>query len=238
MKRLPWIHMIGTCVVAGMLVGCNSAPKRDLNYAPVRPVTPPPAAENTGSIYQAGNDMTWFEDTRARRVGDMLTVKLQENTNANKTATTDISKDNSTAVTNPTIFGVNPVVPFPNGLKPYVSATTGNLSASLESANKFGGAGTSTQSNALTGDITVTITEVLPNGNLAIRGEKRLHLNQGNEYVKLAGIVRPADIERDNSIVSTRIADPTIIYEGDGAPADANEIGWLSHFFIKAIFPF
>ena len=80
--------------------------------------------------------------------------------------------------------------------------------------------------------------DVLPNGYLKIRGEKRVRLNQGNEYIRLSGIIRPTDINPDNSVESTRIADATIMYTGEGALADANKIGWLARFFISAVFPF
>ena len=79
---------------------------------------------------------------------------------------------------------------------------------------------------------------LLEDGNLFVRGEKRLNLNQGNEYVKISGIVRPVDIASDNSVPSTKIADATIIYNGDGAGADANKLGWIARFFISAVFPF
>jgi len=78
----------------------------------------------------------------------------------------------------------------------------------------------------------------LSNGYLSVRGEKRIGINQGNEYVKLSGIVRPSDIDSTNTVESTRLADPTIIYVGDGPVADSNVMGWLSKFFISAIMPF
>ena len=84
----------------------------------------------------------------------------------------------------------------------------------------------------------VTVIEVLPNGYLMVRGEKRIGINQGNEYIKLSGIVRPADIDSTNTVLSTKMADPTIVYVGEGAIADANKIGWLARFFISALFPF
>ena len=78
---------------------------------------------------------------------------------------------------------------------------------------------------------------MLPNGNLLVRGEKRLNLNQGNEYIKISGMVRPVDIGTDNSVLSTKIADATIVYSGDGANADSNKVGWLGRFFMSAAFP-
>ena len=80
--------------------------------------------------------------------------------------------------------------------------------------------------------------EVLANGYLVVRGEKRIGINQGNEYIRLSGIVRPIDIDEDNTVLSTRLADPTIVYVGDGAVAESNAMGWLARFFISSLFPF
>jgi flagellar L-ring protein precursor FlgH len=220
-----------------LVVGCNTPPKRDPDYASVRPIAPPPAPEGTGSIYQTGYSTFWFENIRARRVGDMLTVKLVEQTDATKKAATAVDKKNNTSITNPTILGSTPQFDTPKAI-PLASNKDNDLSASLQSTHAFDGEGDSSQSNKLTGDITVTVTEVLPNGNMAIRGEKRIGINQGNEYIKLSGIVRPADIDNTNTVESTRLADPTIIYVGDGPVADSGVMGWLSKFFISAIMPF
>jgi flagellar L-ring protein precursor FlgH len=84
----------------------------------------------------------------------------------------------------------------------------------------------------------VTVADVLPNGNLVVRGEKRVGINQGNEYVKISGIVRPLDIAADNTIASTKVADATIIYNGDGQTASANKAGWLTRFFTSVLSPF
>jgi flagellar L-ring protein precursor FlgH len=220
-----------------LLAGCNSAPKRDPGYAAVRPVVPPAAPQGNGAIYQAGFANSWFEDMRARRVGDMLTIKLVEKTDATKTAITSVSKENTTSITNPTILGSTPLFNVP-GFLPLASTKDNNLGFGLQSSNEFDGSGDSEQSNELSGDITVTVVEVLPNGNLVVRGEKRIGINQGNEYIKLSGIVRPADIDSTNTVLSTRLADPTIVYNGDGAVADSNVVGWLARFFISALFPF
>jgi flagellar L-ring protein precursor FlgH len=235
MNRKIGLLMIVTATM--LVVGCNTPPKRDPDYAAVRPIAPPPAPEGTGSIYQTGYSTFWFENIRARRVGDMLTVKLVEQTDATKKAATAVDKSNSTSITNPTILGSTPQFDTPKAI-PLASNSDNNLGMSLQSTHAFDGEGDSSQSNKLTGDITVTVAEVLPNGNMVVRGEKRIGINQGNEYVKLSGIVRPSDIDSTNTVESTRLADPTIVYVGDGAVADASVMGWLSKFFISAIMPF
>lgn len=227
-----------TVLVLLVISGCNSTPRRDPTYSASYPAAfEQPVQARTGSIYQSGYDIAFFEDIKARRVGDILTIQLNESTNASKSSSTDIARDQNTTITNPTILGATPQFGLP-GLLP-LNPTSGNsLDSSLSSANAFEGGSDSAQSNSLSGDITVTIADVLPNGNLLVRGEKRLNLNQGNEYVKISGIVRPADISTANTVSSTKVADATIVYSADGATADANKIGWLARFFISAVFPF
>lgn len=232
----PWL----VALLALALAGCNSIPKRDPAFAASYPAAhagPIPAQAATGSIYQAGYDRLLFEDLRARRVGDILTVRLTEATNSAKSAETTVDRSQSTTVTNPTIFGTTPQFDVP-GLLPLANTQDNSLQTNLSSELAFDGESESDMSNSLTGSITVTVADVLPNGNLVVRGEKRLNLNQGNEYVKISGIVRPVDIATDNSVASTQVADATIVYNGDGATADGNRMGWLSRFFVSAVFPF
>ncbi|WP_126453750.1 flagellar basal body L-ring protein FlgH [Sulfuriflexus mobilis] len=225
------------CVCVMSLVACQSLPERDPAYAAVRPVALPPLQNNSGSIYQAGYDVRLFEDSRARRVGDLLTINLVESTNASKQAATELSKTTDTSVANPTILGTTPQFNTP-GILPLASNKNNNLGFGLSSSNDFEGDGSSSQSNSLKGSITVTVAEVLPNGYLVVRGEKVTSLNQGHEYVRLSGIVRPTDIRPDNTVLSTQIADAQIAYTGSGAVAETNTIGWLARFFISALFPF
>ncbi len=232
--------MLLICLLGSMLLGCNSTPRRDPMFAPSYPAprpSPMPAQVTTGAIYQPGYDVVLFEDARARRIGDILTVRLVENTNAQKSSSTDITRDQNSSVSNPTLLGATPQFDLPS-VAPLGSTEDNNLQTSIESNHEFEGSSAAQQRNSLSGDITVTVADVLPNGYLMVRGEKRLNLNQGNEYVKIAGIVRPIDILPDNSVPSTKIADATIVYNGDGATADANKIGWLARFFVSALFPF
>ncbi len=215
-----------------VLGGCNSAPVRDPAYAPARPVAPPPEPTGDGSLYHDGYALSWFEDLRAHRVGDLLTVRLVERTQADKAAKTSAKKSTVQNIDNPTLLGMKPKFTGPQGLG------AGDLSFATKSEHDFKGESASSQSNTLNGDITVTVVQVLGNGNLMVRGEKRLGINQGNEYIRLSGIVRPWDVSADNSVESTKIADPTITYVGDGAVADANAMGWLARFFISALMPF
>jgi flagellar L-ring protein precursor FlgH len=228
--------------IALLLSGCASSDiKPDPAYAPARPQ---PAAEtpvNNGAIYQTGfaepgYHLALFEDQRARRVGDMLTITLVESTNASKEAKTNTKKKNAVDIRNPTLLGATPQFSTP-GLLPLSSNRNNTLANKLDSTHDFSGSGDSSQKNSLSGSITVTVAEVLPNGYLVVRGEKLITLNQGDEYVRFSGIVRPQDI-RNNSVQSTQVANAQITYAGKGQVADANALGWLARFFLSALWPF
>lgn len=234
-KMISRVVLLCVCVMS--LAACQSLPERDPAYAAVRPVALPPVDAGNGSIYQAGHDIRLFEDSRARRVGDLLTINLVETTSASKQSATELSKSNDTSVANPTILGTTPQFNTP-GILPLASNQNNNLGFGLSSDNEFSGDSSSSQSNSLTGSITVTVAEVLPNGYMVVRGEKVTSLNQGHEYVRISGIVRPTDIRPDNTVPSTQIADAQITYTGSGSTADTNKIGWLARFFISSLFPF
>ncbi len=221
-----------------LLAGCGSTPemaKRDPAYAPVRPV-PVPAAKNRGSIYQAGAGLSLFRDSRARRVGDILTIKLAERIRASKSAKTNTSRSDEVKVDNPTLFGAQVRFDAPRAL-PLERYKDNTLAAAFGSERTFSGSGDSSQSNSLTGDVTVSVVEVLANGYLVVRGEKTLSLNQGSEFIRVSGIVRPQDIGPDNTVLSSKLADASISYGGRGVIADSNRQGWLSR-ALGVIWPF
>lgn len=223
---------------AALLAGCNSnTVKRDPAYAAVRPVPTQQQERNDGAIFDARNNIALFEDYRARRVGDILTVRLEEQTDAEKETETTVSKNNNTSIANPTIFGASPQFGLPSQL-PLDNTDNNNLAFNFGSETDFEGEGESEQNNLLSGNVSVSVVEVLANGNMVIRGEKVITINQGNEYIRLSGIVSPRDIEADNSVSSIRIADAQIAYVGDGPTNDANVMGWLSRFFVSALMPF
>ncbi|MEC9313778.1 MAG: flagellar basal body L-ring protein FlgH, partial [Pseudomonadota bacterium] len=206
-------------------------------YAAVRPVPTQLEERNDGAIFDVRNNIALFEDYRARRVGDILTVRLEEQTDAEKETETTVNKSNSTNIANPTIFGASPQFSLPSQL-PLDNTSNNNLAFGFGSETDFEGEGESEQNNLLSGNISVSVVEVLANGNMVIRGEKVITINQGNEYIRLSGIVSPRDIEADNSVSSVRIADAQIAYTGDGPTNDANVMGWLSRFFVSALMPF
>lgn len=203
------------------LGGCMLAEKK-LDTSPVEiPAVPPPPAPKTGAIGSPGSGLNLFEDAKAHAVGDLLTIQLVESTSAQKSATTNSSKDDNDTLGQVTAFG-----------------HTVNTAAAVSSSRAFKGSGDSAQSNSLQGSITVAVVQSLPNGNLLVRGEKQIQINQGYEYVRLEGIVRPADISTGNSVTSDRVANARIAYTGRGQVADANAQGWLTRFFNSPWFPF
>ena len=196
-------------------------------FVPVRPIisTPPPV--DNGGIYQNGYGVSFFSDVSAKRVGDIITVILEESTNAKKSASTNTAKDSQVNLLSPTLLG-----------GPVSAAGLSVLNNVVDGKRKFAGSGDSTQSNSLRGRITVTVSEVLPNGHLIVQGEKRMTLNQGNEHLRFSGIVRPADIRSDNTVVSTSVANAQIIYGGSGMIAQANQQGWFTQFLSSKWWPF
>lgn len=228
MKANPMnLVQLSACVLALVLTSGCATPKRgDPEFAPAMPVQANASIQNPDAIYQPGTALMLLEDIKARRVGDMITVTLREKTDAAKTADTGTTKSTSSEVSQPIIFGRD------------VTYKGEPVYSSLNSEHEFDGAGESSQSNSLTGSITVSVVEVLANGNLVVQGEKWININQGEEFIRLRGIVRPSDINADNSIASTRVANAQIQYSGNGVLNDTNSMGWLARFFNGPWMPF
>jgi flagellar L-ring protein FlgH len=223
------LTIVRTAVLASMLLAlaaCVSKP-REPDYSATWPEPLPTAAQANGAIYQAGHDIALFENAVARRVGDTLTIRLNERTNASKSSTTSTAKSTNIDIPGP-IIGGRPVTA--NGVE--------ILNTQVNNNSEFDGEGASTQSNRLEGEISVTVAQRLPNGNLLVRGQKWISINQGQEYVRIQGIVRPIDIDPDNSISSLKVADAMIAYGGKGPLANANSPGLLSRFFNLPFLPF
>ncbi|CCP16498.1 Flagellar basal body L-ring protein [Stenotrophomonas maltophilia RA8] len=217
------------CAVAALLGGCVIAGdvRPYPTMAPIQPIMPPQAQPTAGAIYAAGSTLQLYSDRRARDVGDLLTISLLENTTAQTSANTATNKESNLSLGTPSIFGA----PVTLGGKDILSATA-------KGARDFTGKGNSAQSNRLQGNVTVTVIQRLPNGNLVVQGQKNLRLNQGDELVQVQGIVRPGDISPDNTIPSSRVAEARIVYGGRGPVAQSNAMGWLSRFFNSGLTPF
>lgn len=183
--------------------------------------------KDNGAIYQRGMRVGLFEDRTAKYIGDVLTVVLIENMNASATSNTNSSKDNKVELPGPTLAG-NTVT------KDGVEILKNQISGERE----FSGQGTSAMNSSFNGKISVTVSKVLPNQNLVVRGEKMMALNQSDEYVRFIGIVRPQDIEQDNTIQSTRVANVHMAYGGQGDLSKANKMGPLGRFFQSQAWPY
>ncbi|ERH49242.1 flagellar basal body L-ring protein [Ectopseudomonas chengduensis] len=236
--------MLCFTLLAGVLLssGCMAptAKPDDPYYAPVLPRTPLPAAQNNGSIYQAGFENGLYDDRKAFRVGDIITITLNERTQASKNANSNLQKDSSGTLGVPNLFGMAVAPDNPLRSLSALGMTNNNLSldSSWNSQRDATGSGQAGQSNSLSGSVTVTVAEVLPNGILAVRGEKWMTLNTGDELMRISGLVRADDISTDNTVSSTRVADARITYSGTGAFADASQPGWMSRFFMSPLWPF
>ena len=214
-------------LLLGALSGCATPPKPPKPDDQLSWALEPVAPATNGSVYQVGRDVALFENPVARHVGDTVTITLNESTQAKKSATTNTTKNTNTTLPGISVLGKSVTI-------------KGNpvLSANIDDSSKFAGEGDSAQSNSLSGFITCTVSRVLPNGNLYIRGEKWISINQGSEYVRLSGVIRPIDIAPDNSVPSLKVGAANISYGGKGALADANRQGWLSRFFNSPWTPF
>jgi len=234
--RQIFAHIV---ILAGILFlsGCASSPEHMFNAPEIEKITyTPPVKVDNGAIFQNSFNNPLFEDIKAKRVGDIVTIVLNEQTDASKSASTNTDKTNAIDVENPTLLG-SPLSFSTKGAMPLAGRDL-TLESQLNSSKSFSGEGDSSQSNELSGSVTATVLEVLPNGYLRIQGEKMISINQGDEYLRITGIIRPMDIRTDNSVLSTQVANAKIAYGGKGVVADSNDMGWLAKFFNSKWWPF
>lgn len=193
------------------------------DFSATLPVAAPQAPPANGGIFQAADGYAaLYEGQRARRIGDPLTIVLVERTSASKSAGTKLDSGGGFSLTPPTTGALN---------------LFNQSDASVSGKRNFNGTGSADQANALSGEISVTVAAVYPNGTMLVQGQKRVTLNRGDEFVQIKGIVRTADIDAYNRVASTRVADARIAYTGKGDVARASRQGWLSRFF-QIISPF
>ena len=207
--------------------GCVHQPPQpnDPYYAPVLHPQPLPAAPTSGSLYSENTAIGLYEDRKARRVGDIITIQLRESTTSSKSSTTEVTKESD----------VN--IPATGTLGTLLGNHYPELATNLAAEREFSGGADADQRNRLQGDISVTVVDVYPNGTMAVRGEKWMTLNRGDEYIRISGLVRPGDVGPDNTIISTKIANARISYSGTGTLADSQQMGWLGKFFNSPIWP-
>ena len=214
----------GLCVLVLVLLGgCAQVPRASVVGEQEQIMIPDrPAPRANGSIYQAHRGyQPLFEDRRPRMVGDILTIVLDEEVSASKNARSNADRNGSSSL------GFDQQADAIEQL----AALGFDISASGES--DFEGGGGSEANNSFTGTITVSVVEVMNNGNLRVRGEKQIAINQGTEFIRFAGVVNPRTITGQNTVPSTSVADARIEYVGNGYINEAQHMGWLQRFFLN-----
>jgi flagellar L-ring protein precursor FlgH len=217
-----------TAMLMLVLGGCAYIPHKNLvDGATTAPPTPAGVPVPNGSIFQAAQPMNYgyqplFEDRRPRNIGDTLTIVLQENVSASKSSSANATRGGEAK------FNV-PTVPR------YLEGLFGNSRADtdISGSSVFGGKGGANANNTFNGTITVTVDQVLVNGNLHVVGEKQIAINQGTEFIRFSGVVNPRTISGNNSVISTQVADARIEYVGNGYINEAQTMGWLQRFFLN-----
>lgn len=211
-----------------LLAGCAMIPAANVHQPmSARPAPQSAPAPNNGAIFQTQyafqpgySNRPLFEDRRARAVGDILTININETTSATKKSNSAANRSDNNDMSLTALAGL-----------PGKSLLGSNLSAN--SATKFAGNGESNSNNAFTGIVTVTVVEILANGNLVVSGEKQIGINQGSEFVRFSGVVNPATVSSTNTVSSTQVADARIEYRGNGYIDEAQTMGWLGRFFLS-----
>lgn len=219
-------------MLAGLVMSisaCSTLPsdpvEDDPRFAPVIPEEVEAEVVQTGSLFQDKYANNLYSDIKAHRIGDIITVYLEESTSAKKKAKTGLDKSNDFELDQITV---------PRG----VATIGGNpIQLGYNQESSFSGNGSADQSNSLQGSISVNVVKVLSNGNLVVRGEKWLMLNNGDEFVRLSGVVRSEDVSSDNTVSSMRVANARIQYGGTGDFANTQRQGWLSKFFNGPYWP-
>jgi flagellar L-ring protein precursor FlgH len=218
---------------AVFLAGCMASVPPTQVHQPMTarpaPVQPPQATHANGSVYLAAHPgqpyfgyRPLFEDRRARNVGDVLVIQINEKTAASKKSDSSAERNQTSAFSVTSILGL-----------PGKSFQGSNLDAT--SANKFDGKGQATNNNDFTGTITVTVIEVMPNGNMLVSGEKQIGINQGSEFIRFSGVVNPSTITNGNTVSSAQVADARIEYRAEGYIDSAQVMGWLARFFLTVL---
>jgi flagellar L-ring protein FlgH len=229
------VALFSSVCAAALLAGCSSPPKMAAEeFAPIVQLPPEPEKLVTGSIYNGGRNDNWFGRKKDYRVGDIITVILNEQTQANRVTNTSAVRETS----NDVAAGLVPNIV--SNLPGFARDRAGRITNGLKldgSEISSEATGTADQQASLSGSVAVTVTQVLSNGNLVVRGEKVLDLSEGSETIRVAGIVRSEDIAPNGTVFSRRLANAQIAYTGTGDLASANKVPWGTGILMK-LWPF
>jgi len=217
------LRVLSLLIPLALSAGCaNHSEVKQLAPAMSRPASTPRQAEATGTIFRTDAPQRGlFDDRRARYVGDIITIVLQETVTSSKQAGTTLTRKES----------MNQSVGTVSRLP--LKALQG-LNFTGSENDSAANSGSSTQSGVFTGTIATTVAEVLPNGNLLVAGDKDIQINQGVQHLRFSGIVNPINVLPNNTIASTAVANARLEYREDGTLGDNAIVGGLLRFFIKA----
>ncbi|MFB1002309.1 MAG: flagellar basal body L-ring protein FlgH [Pseudomonadales bacterium] len=224
--KLVQLALTSVLLLSGCVIKPLSEKPDTAEFAPVTVASKSSLPLSAGSLFSDEVGVNLYDDRRAYREGDIITVTLNERTVSSKSAETKIDKDGKVDFGEDTILGK------------LVDIKGNSLLTNLEQSRSFDGSGETDQQNRLQGSIAVTIADVLPNGLLVIRGEKWMTLTNGQEFIRISGLIRPDDVASNNTVSSTKVADARISYSGTGDLAAANKQGWASRFFNSSVWPF
>ncbi len=230
MKKL--VSTLVSMLLISVTAGCSNtielskALPDDPNFAPIMPEVEEETVIPSGSLFKPSYVNNIYSDSKAHRVGDIISVILSESTQAKKNAKTETKKENNNTLDALTGLGGKAITLHGQSIQ-----------FGLNQKSKFKGDAKADQGNSLSGNISVHVLRILPNGNLMIRGEKWITLNNGDEYIRLTGVIRSKDINSNNTILSNKVANARIQYAGTGTFADMSEQGWLTKFFNSAWWP-
>jgi flagellar L-ring protein precursor FlgH len=223
--RIRSIARVNFALVLLALGACTTVPETIVQRpTSTRPQPAPPAASANGAIFNTASYRPLFGDRRASMIGDVLTIVINEKTSAGKTGSATGDKASNAS------FGVNKLL----GLN---SAVTGNMALDAKTGNKYEDKAASTSSNNFSGTLTVTVNEVLANGNLAVSGEKQVAFDKGAEYIRFSGVVNPDTIVNGNQVSSTQVADARLEYRSNTRIDPTEVVSQLGRFFLS-VMPF
>ena len=229
-KSFKLMRLTTAACIVSSLSACSSMPSSNMSHSPqfepVYPIAAAPAKPATGAIYVGRQSDSWFGKSRSFQVGDVITVLLNESSQATRTQNGTITRESSNDM-------------IPSGLQKYGAGLGGFMGGINMLGGKLSnkGTGAADQQASLTGSVAVAVVEVMPNGNLVLRGEKQLALTEGTEVIQVAGIIRPDDVSPSNTVQSKRLANAQIVYRGTGDLANATRSGWGTSALLK-IWPF
>lgn len=245
MKTAPRTSPLALIMAAIALGGCAERIHQPISVTnqeaalinPPVDTYPEPAVRTEGSLYSE-DSVNLFADAKARRVGDIVTINIVENSRAAKNASTNTGRSNSIqAETNALLGYEDPTnIPLIGGVFSSLNYRP-NVGVDASFQSSFSGSGSTSRNENMNARMSARIIQVLPNGNLVLRGSQEILVNNERQYITVQGVVRPNDITADNTVLSSYIADARIDYSGQGDLSRKQREGWLSRFF-DSVWPF